>query len=170
MQYTIIRSRRKTLSLQIGKDLLPLVRAPMRLSKREIDRFVADHADWIARQQQKRRQWQAAHPEPSPQEIAALRALAARTIPGRVSHYAAIMGLTPEGVRITGARTRFGSCSGKNALCFSLYLMRYPAQAVDYVVVHELAHIVHKNHGADFYALIASVLPDYKARRALLKG
>lgn len=47
--------------------------------------------------------------------------------------------------------------------------MQYPPEAVDYVVVHELAHIVHKNHGNAFYALIGSVLPDYPARRALLR-
>lgn len=57
----------------------------------------------------------------------------------------------------------------KNGLCFSWRLMQYPPEAVDYVVVHELAHIVHKNHGNAFYALIGSVLPDYPARRALLR-
>ena len=79
------------------------------------------------------------------------------------------MGLTPTGVRITGARRRFGSCSAKNSLCFSWRLMLYPQAAVDYVVVHELAHIAHKNHGPAFYACIAAVLPDYKARIRLLK-
>ena len=47
--------------------------------------------------------------------------------------------------------------------------MRYPTPAVEYVVVHELAHIRHKNHGKDFYAFIASVLPDYKEREKLLR-
>ena len=47
--------------------------------------------------------------------------------------------------------------------------MRYPEEAIDYVVVHELAHIRHKNHGEAFYQLIASVLPDYKERIKLLK-
>ena len=47
--------------------------------------------------------------------------------------------------------------------------MRYPEEAIEYVVVHELAHLVHRNHGKDFYALVASVMPDYKKRDALLK-
>ena len=87
-----------------------------------------------------------------------------------VAHYAARMGVCPCGITVTGARTRFGSCSPKNRLCFSWRLMQYPDAAIDYVVVHELAHIVHKNHGAAFYAAIASVLPNYQDRIRLLKG
>lgn len=92
-----------------------------------------------------------------------------REIPPKVRHYSTIMGLRPTGIRITSARTRFGSCSGKNSLCFSWRLMGYPEEAVDYVVVHELAHIVHKNHGPDFWALVGQYMPDYKRRRALLR-
>jgi predicted metal-dependent hydrolase len=47
--------------------------------------------------------------------------------------------------------------------------MLYPEEAIDYVVVHELAHIKYKNHGMEFYKLIESILPDYKKRKALLK-
>lgn len=47
--------------------------------------------------------------------------------------------------------------------------MQYPSEAIDYVVVHELAHIVHKNHGSDFYKMIETYLPDYKNREKLLK-
>ena len=90
-------------------------------------------------------------------------------LPGKVSHYAGLMGLRPSGITITGARTRFGSCSPKNRLCFSWRLMAYPEEAIDYVVVHELAHIVHRNHGPEFHALVESVLPDHRARRAMLK-
>ena len=93
---------------------------------------------------------------------------ALRVLPERVRHFAARMGVLPASVRVTAARTRFGSCSAKNGLCFSLYLMQYPPEAVDYVVVHELSHILHKNHGPAFWACVAAVLPDYAARRALL--
>ena len=80
------------------------------------------------------------------------------------------MGVQPTGVKITAARTRFGSCSTKNSLCFSLRLMRYPDECVDYVVVHELAHIRHKNHSRAFYQEVARYLPDYAAREAKLRG
>jgi predicted metal-dependent hydrolase len=79
------------------------------------------------------------------------------------------MGVEPNAIKITAAKKRFGSCSGKNSICFSLFLMAYPKEAVDYVVVHELAHIKEKNHGKNFYRFIASVMPDYKYRQSLLK-
>ena len=90
-------------------------------------------------------------------------------LPPKVAYYAQRMGLQPTGMTITSARTRFGSCSPKNRLCFSWRLMDYPEAAIDYVVVHELAHIVHKNHGPQFWALVERYMPDYRARRALLR-
>ena len=79
------------------------------------------------------------------------------------------MGVSPTGIKITTARKRYGSCSGKNSLCFSCFLMEYPEEAVDLVVVHELCHIREKNHGPRFYALLEHYLPDYKERKKLLK-
>ena len=122
MDYEIIRSRRRTVALEVTREGRVLVRAPQRMSREEIERFVA-----------------------------------------------AIMGVTPASVKITSARTRFGSCSGKNGICFSLYLMQYPEAAIDYVVVHELAHIRRHDHSPAFYAEVARVLPDYKERMKLLK-
>ncbi len=111
-----------------------------------------------------------ARPEPGNEEREALRKQAKAVIPTKVAYYGRLMGLEPAGVTITSAEKRFGSCSPKNRLSFSWRLMRYPEAAVDYVVVHELAHIPHKNHGKAFYALIGSYLPDYKERKKLLKG
>ena len=79
------------------------------------------------------------------------------------------MGVTPAGIKITAARKRYGSCSGKNSLCFSCFLMRCPEEAVDLVVVHELCHILEKNHGPRCYALLERVLPDYRERKKLLQ-
>lgn len=87
-----------------------------------------------------------------------------------MAYYSERMGLYPTQVRITGARTRFGSCGSQGHICFSWRLMQYPPEAIDYVVVHELAHLRYMNHGAEFYALIARYLPDWKARRALLRA
>lgn len=170
MDYTLIRSSRRTMALEITRDGRLLVRAPQRAPQAVIDRFVASHADWIAAHLEKQRQRAQAHPPLTEDEIAALRQKARDILPGRVAHYAERMGVTPTGVKITGAKTRFGSCSAKNSLCFSLYLMAYPDAAVDYVVVHELAHIRHKNHSPAFYAEVAKVMPDYRERRKLLKG
>lgn len=169
MEYRLIRSRRKTMALQVTRESAVVVRAPLRLAKREIDRFVEAHLPWVEKQLARQERYRQQFPEPTPAELAALRQKAKEIIPGKVAHYAAVMGLVPQGVRITQARTRFGSCSPKNALSFSCLLLRHPPEAVDYVVVHELAHIVHKNHGRGFYALIETILPDYRRRKELLK-
>ena len=135
----------------------------------DIDRFVAEHEAWIAAQLARQAQRLTQHPPRSPEEQEALRQKARQTLPPLVHFWARQMGVTPTGVKITAARSRFGSCSGKNSLCFSLYLMEYPEEAAEAVVVHELAHIRHKNHGPDFYALVRGTLPDYDARIKLLK-
>lgn len=165
-EYTLIRSKRKTLALQI-KDGQLFVRAPAGLKKEYIDDFVRRKEGWIAAHLQ--RQAAKARPEPDEMEAARLAALAREILPGRVEHYAEIMGLRPAGVRITGARTRFGSCSSKGRICFSWRLMMYPGAAVDFVVVHELAHLRHMDHGREFYALVESVLPDWRSRREMLR-
>lgn len=170
MDYTLIRSRRRTMALEITRDGRLIVRAPQRTPQSVIDRFVASHADWIATHLQKQQQRAENHPPLSEAEIAALRQKAREILPDRVAHYAALMGVAPTGIKITSAKTRFGSCSSKNSLCFSLYLMAYPEAAIDYVVVHELAHIRQKNHSPAFYAEVAKVMPDYKERLKLLKG
>lgn len=86
-----------------------------------------------------------------------------------MSYYAKIMDLKYGRITITGAKTRFGSCSAKGNLSFSYYLMLYPEYAIDYVVVHELAHLKEMNHSSKFYKIIESVLPDYKERIKVLK-
>ena len=171
IEYTLIRSDRRTLGLEITPDLTVVVRAPRRCRQPDIDRFVAAHGDWIDRhlEVQRRRQAARAARQVTPEQEAELRRRAVEIIPQRVAVYAARMGVTPTGVRITGAQKRFGSCSGKNSLCFSWRLMQYPMEAVDYVVVHELCHIQVRSHGPDFYALLAQYLPDYKERKKLLK-
>ena len=79
------------------------------------------------------------------------------------------MEVEPKGVSITSAQKRFGSCSNKGRLCFSFNLMQYPDEAVDYVVVHELAHLKELNHSKKFWAIVECYMPDYKSRRAMLR-
>ena len=91
-------------------------------------------------------------------------------IPARVAYYSRIMNVTPTAVKIGGAKTRWGSCSGKNSLNFSWRLMLTNDDAIDYVVVHELAHILEHNHSKRFWAVVENVMPDYRERRKGLKG
>lgn len=169
MEYTLIRSRRKTLALEITRDAKLVVRAPLRCPQREIDRFLQQKEQWIALHMAKMQARRESHPEPTAEQEAALRQKAKEILPALVAQYAARMGVEPAGITVTGARTRFGSCSPKNRLSFSFRLMEYPMEAIEYVVVHELAHIRHKNHGADFYKEIQLVQPDWRERNAMLK-
>lgn len=168
-EYTLIRSRRRTVALEIKRDCTVVVRAPLRMPRESINAFVASHESWLethlARQIAR---CAVAPPPPTAEEIAALKARARAILPGKIQHYSRILGLTPTGVKITAARTRYGSCSAQNSLCFSCFLMNAPDAAIDLVVVHELCHIRWKNHGRQFYALLAGVLPDHRERRRLL--
>lgn len=169
IDYQLIRSRRKTLSIEITREAKVLVRAPMRLSQREIDRFVETKRGWILSHLERQQQRLSAHPEPDEAMWKQWRIQAEQYIPHAAEHYSRLMGVSPTAIRYSRAKTRFGSCSAKNAVTFSLRLMDYPLQAVDYVVVHELAHIRHKNHSRAFYDFVAQVMPDYKSRQLLLK-
>ncbi len=169
MDYTLIRSRRKTLALEITRDCRLVVRAPLRCPLGTVDRFLREKQGWIDSHMARMQARAQAHPEPSAEEERRLRELAKAILPPMAARHAGLMGVEHAGITVTGARTRFGSCSPKNRLSFSFRLMDYPPAAVEYVVVHELAHIRHKNHGPDFYREIERVLPDWKERAALLK-
>ncbi len=169
MDYTLIRSGRKTLAIEVTRDGQVVVRAPQRCSKSRIDSFVESRQSWIEAALQRQRSRLAAHPPLSEEEISTLRQKAKAYIPPRVAEWAARMGLRPASVKITSARTRFGSCSSQNALCFSLYLMQYPPEAIDAVVVHELCHMRQRNHSPAFYAEVERWMPDYRTREKLLK-
>ncbi len=169
ISYTVIRSKRKTLAIQIKPDGSVVVRAPMKATQQQVEAAVNKHRGWIEKQVERQRQRFAREQAITPEQIEQLKQQARACIPPKVAYYAAKMGVEPAGITITGAKTRFGSCSGKNRLCFSCFLMQYPEEAIDYVVVHELAHIRHKHHQKAFYALVESILPDYRERRKLLK-
>ena len=169
MEYKIVRSGRKTLSLEITKNAELLVRAPSKLPRERIEKFVLQNEKWINEHLERARRRAEIHPEPSEEEKLGYIKAAREYIPKRIEYYAPLLGVVPTGITVTGAKTRFGSCSGKNRLSFSWRVMQYPPEIVDYVVVHELAHIKHHNHGAEFYRLIGSVMPDHKERRKKLK-
>ncbi|MBQ6248868.1 MAG: M48 family metallopeptidase [Oscillospiraceae bacterium] len=169
MTYRLIRSRRRTVALEITREGKVVVRAPLRMPQRDIDAFVSSKERWLAEHLARQQTYRESHPPLTEEEKETLRRRAKAYLPGRVDYYAAVMGVTPTAVHITSARTRFGSCSGKNSISFSLYLMQYPAEAIDYVVVHELAHIRHHDHSPAFYAEVAKVMPDYRQRQALLR-
>ena len=169
--YKLIRSERRTLAMELSPEGDLILRAPRRMPLRLIEQFVASHEKWIAKHREKlrrRAEFDEAHFSDEVQ-IQSLITRAKAILPEKTEYWAKIMGVTPTGVRITRAKKRFGSCSPENRIAYSYRLMAYPEEAIDYVVVHELSHIRHKNHSPDFYAFVARFLPDHKAREAILK-
>lgn len=168
-EYRVIKSKRKTAAIEIDENCNLILRVPLRYSQKTVEKLLSDHTEWIEKHMIIQREKQKNKIVLSDEQINSLKEKARNIIPERVEYYSKIMGLKISGIKITSAQKRFGSCSGKNSLCFSYILMQYPMEAVDYVVVHELAHIVYKNHGKDFYRLIEKYLPDYKLREKMLK-
>ncbi len=88
----------------------------------------------------------------------------------RVEHWAGLAGLRHGGIRINSASKRWGSCGRNGRLNFSWRLVMAPHAALDYVVVHELSHLVHMNHSRDFWNTVRVFMPDYKIGRQWLKN
>jgi predicted metal-dependent hydrolase len=84
-------------------------------------------------------------------------------------YFAAQMGVMPQAVKINSAKTRWGSCSAKKKINYSWRLIMAEEAAIDYVVVHELAHLIEMNHSPRFWGIVAMVFSDYKQRQARLK-
>ena len=171
MDYSLVRTDRKTLAIYIRPGGLVEVRAPRRCPKRDIERFLAEKAGWIAEKQAlvRSRAPRPIRPGPDPATEAQMRKKAKEILPQKIACFAPQMGVSPARVTVTGARTRWGSCSGKGNLCFSWRLMLAGEDEIDYVVVHELAHLREMNHSPRFWAVVEAVLPDHKQRRLRLK-
>ncbi|MBE6791775.1 MAG: M48 family metallopeptidase [Ruminococcaceae bacterium] len=168
MEYKIIYSKRKSLAIQVTPDGEVLVKAPKNTPKKNIEETVKKYSDWIEKTQKKVLGKDIGMKKASAEEEKLLRKKARELLPEKVNYYSDLLGVTPTRLTVTGARTRFGSCSGKNSISFSFYLMRFPEDAIDYVVVHELCHMIHHNHSKEFYKEIEKILPDYKRRKKLL--
>lgn len=210
----LIRSRRRTLSLEVRRDASLVVRAPLSLHESFIHDFIRKKAKWIFKKQQ---EFNVKGPQQSgckpvregeiflrlgerhslkmnagrlrkvelkdgclhlphqkTKEAARLleewyRREALRLIAPRAASYAETRGLRYRSISITGARGRWGSCSSGGRLNFSWRLIQAPGEVVDYVVVHELAHLKHKNHSKKFWAEVAVMMPEYQMHEQWLK-
>ena len=168
MDYKVVYSKRKTISLCIKNGGL-VVKAPFGTKKTRIENIVSAHLDWVKKNIEKQLERNKKYANLTEERIAGLKKTAKEILPLKVAYFANIMGVKYGRITITSAETRFGSCSSKGNLAFSYRLMLYPDEAIDYVVVHELAHLFEMNHSKEFYSIVENVLPDYKKRIALLK-
>lgn len=171
MAYELIRSSRKTLAIQI-RDGRVIVRAPLHASEADIHAFLLHHQAWIQKhlvQSEAQQQAMAAVQKLTPEDIRQLAKQAVQVIPGRVQHYAQLIGVTYGRITIRNQRSKWGSCSSLGNLNFNCLLMLAPLEVLDSVIVHELCHRKEMNHSRQFYAEVLRVYPDYKQWNQWLK-
>ena len=168
----IIRSNRKSISIEITKDLSVLVRAPLRMSDKKIAEFVELKSDWIDKHIElvrERNEKNADVVKFTDVEIKELAQKAKEYIPERVAYYAQIMNVSYGRITIRNQVSRWGSCSTKGNLNFNCLLMLTPPEVIDYVVVHELYHLKEMNHSKKFWAEMEKMIPNYKEQKKWLK-
>lgn len=170
----IVRSRRRTLSVQVSESGEVTVRAPYYCSRGEIRRFLAEYDDWIEKHRRKallRHAEELDHPAEifTQKDIEEMGSFALRTFPPLVEQYAERIGVTYGRITIRRQKTLWGSCSAAGNLNFNCLLTEVPEEVRDYVIVHELCHRKEMNHSARFWAEVEKILPDYRSRRKWLK-
>jgi len=167
----LIRSKRKTICIQVNSDLSVTVRAPKWVSKYEIQRFVLEKEGWINHQVEKIKLRNAnKRPALTDKEINELADKAMVYIPERVKYYAPLVGVDYGRITIRNQKTRWGSCSSKGNLNFNCMLMLTPPEVIDYVVVHELCHRKEMNHSKAFWDEVERILPDYKEAKKWIRN
>lgn len=177
----ILHSNRKTIGITVDKDANVILRLPKWVSEKKGLEFAREKSDWIEEkillQKDRKKQAQLMENEIrsnlSPEHERALKKryieAAHEYFPKRCDYYANILGVTYGRIRIAEQKTRWGSCSSRGTLSFNWKLMLAPMRVLDYVVVHELCHLIEMNHSPRFWALLESIMPEYKEYRKWLK-
>ncbi len=164
MKYKVVKSWRKTLSLWV-RNWEIIVKAPYFILQKTIDDFVKKNEKWIEKRldihKNRKVLWD--------KEIKDLKKKAKEYIPSRVEKISKKFWLKYNKIRITSAKTRWGSCSSKKNLNFSYRLILTPKKVIDYVIIHELTHLKHMNHSKDFWLTVKFMMNDYKKYDKWLK-
>lgn len=169
VNYVHTKSDRRTISASVDKEGLLRVRTPKRVGDDYVRDFILKNGGRILLMLERSRERRNYEDSLGDEGLEELRRRAKAVIPERVEHFSKIMAVRPARVRINAAKTRFGSCSSSGNLNFSCRVMAYSANAVDYVVIHELAHLLHMDHSPAFWRTVAKYMPDYKAARDELR-
>ena len=166
----IIKSDRKTISIEVRPDGKVTLRVPKRMAYREIEKFVNEKSAWIEKTLAKCRTAENDETVPfTDEEMQEMTEKARAIIPGRVEYYSKLIGVTYNNVSIKTPKTRWGSCSSKGNLNFSALLSLFPQDVMDSVIIHELCHRKEMNHSARFYDEILKIMPDYREKELWLK-
>lgn len=169
----IIKSRRKTIGLEVHTDGQVIVRAPLRISSRELDKFINEHINWIESKiklMEERNYKKIPTEAPSMDSITDEEWLSIKNaFAGRVKYYCNIMGVNVSRITLRNQKTRWGSCSAKGNVNFNYQLYYMPEELMDYVIVHELSHRRYMNHSSLFWREVEKYCPEYKLCRQRLK-
>ena len=168
----VIRSRRRTVSIQIVPPGRVVVRAPLTMPRKDIQKLLEEKRSWIAVHLARVRERESEKkqiPGLTRAELETLKKRAEAELLPRLRIWAEKAGVTYNRVTIRSQKTRWGSCSARGNLSLNCLLMLCPGEAADYVMVHELCHRREMNHSARFWAEVARVMPDYPAARAWLR-
>ena len=169
ISYQWIRSRRKTIAIQIDQNGQVILRTPYGITKRQAEKFLDEKKDWILkniRQVENRKTDQIMISEAQRREGIER---AKRIFTARTAYFALRMDAAYGRITIREQKTRWGSCSSKGNLNFNWKLVLLAPELLDYVVVHELAHRREMNHSKNFWKIVEAELPDYRERRRRLK-
>lgn len=175
--YTLQRARRRSIGFTVGPDGLA-VRAPAWVTLAAVDAALQDKAGWILRklgeQQARRRQQEAARIAWGPGQVrdavqAWLMRDARRCFTERLDHFAPLLGVRWTQLRLSSARTRWGSARTGGSISLNWRLMHYRPAIIDYVVAHELSHLRVMDHSPRFWSVVESVVPDHAALRRSLR-
>lgn len=169
---TLTRKRVKNINLRVKEpDGRVAVSAPPQADREAVAAFVRERAAWIVRAQRAL----AASPRgraaaASPDEVAAWKQVVAACVPALIEAWEPIMGVKAGRVAYRNMTSRWGSCQPSTGrICINVRLALYPPECLEYVVVHELCHLLERGHGPRFHALMDAFMPDWRARRAKLR-
>ncbi len=165
----VIKSNRKSISLEITKDLSLIVRAPYFMTDNDIKVFLDKKILWINSHLQKMAEEMSSFKKMTFEEVDALADEALAYFPPLTAKISKIMGVEYNGITIRNQKTRWGSCSSKGNLNFNCLLMLAPESVRQYVVIHELCHLTHMNHSPAFWALVEKYCPNFKEEKKWLK-
>lgn len=168
--YQLKRSKRKSISVEISREATVIVRAPLKMSIKDIEAFLNSKSEWIDKHLNDMNKKLASMPRKlSDAEKNELKKNSKIVITKRVEYFAKIMGVDYNRISIKFQKTRFGSCSTKKNLNFNALVALMPQEILDYVIVHELSHLIEMNHSKNFWNQVKKIIPDYKTKRKWLK-
>ena len=171
----VIRSGRKTISVEIRRDLRIIVRAPLKMKDKAVKEFVKDKYKWIESHLEKMRARIEAKRLEDPvepftdTELEELTARARKIIPPIVDEQAKKIGVTYGKVTVRKQVSRWGSCSQKGNLNFNCLLMLCPDEVLNYVIIHELCHRIYMDHSVLFRKTVKKYCPDCEEQKVWLR-